>query len=154
MSLLSSQPGILGLLVGFAAGFLMYASDLTASIAVIGVIGAGVLLGIANRHWVIEVFSLIPAMIAGALCGLTTIVWKRDPTAHNLWPLELLMFSFVMSGLLLLLGGGGALVRRYLLHWTLEPRPPASMSDWIVPIAMIAGIVGYVLIRGAMLDAR
>ncbi len=154
MRILLSQPGILGLLIGFVAGFLMYTSDLTASIAVIGVIGTGVLLGIANRHWVIEVFSLIPAMIAGALCGLNTVVWKRDPTAHNLWPLELLMFSLVMSGLLLLLGGGGALVRRHLLHWTLEPRPPASISGWIVPIATIAGIVGYVLIRGAMIDAR
>jgi hypothetical protein len=153
MRILSSQ-GLLGLLVGFAAGFLMYTSNLTASIAVIGLIGAAVLLGIANRHWVIEVFSLVPAMIAGALCALTTVVWKRDPTAHNLWPLELLMLSFIMSGLLLLLGGGGVLVRRYLLHWTLEPRTPASISAWIVPLAIIAGIVGYVLMRGAMLDVR
>ena len=153
MQISSSQPGILGLLVGFT-GFLMYASDVTASIAVIGVIGAGFLLGIANPHWVIEVFSLAPAMIAGALCGLETVVWKRDPTAHNLWPFELLMLSLVMSGLLLLLGGGGALVRRYLLHWTLERGPSTSNSGWIVPIATIAGIVVYVLIRGAIGGAR
>jgi len=84
MRILASQPGILGLFIGFAAGFLTYASDLTASIAAFGVIGAGILLGMTNRDWVIEVFSLVAAMIAGGLCGLTTIVWKRDPTAHNL----------------------------------------------------------------------
>ena len=153
MRILSSQ-GLLGLLLGFAAGFLMYTSDLTASIATIGLIGAAVVLGIVNQHWIIEVFSLVPAMIAGALCALTTVVWKRDPTAHNLWPLELLMLSLFMSGLLLLLGGGGVLVRRYLLHWTFDPRTPASISGWIVPIATIAGIVGYVLMRGAMQDVR
>jgi hypothetical protein len=153
MRIVSSQ-GLLGLLVGFPAGFLMYTSDLTASIAVIGLIGAAVLLGVLNRHWVIEIFSLVPAMIAGALCALTTVVWKRDPTAHNLWPLELLMLSFMMSGLLLLLGGGGVLVRRYLLHWTPDPGAPTSISAWILPLATIAGIVGYVLMRGAMLDVR
>jgi len=151
MGILSSR-GFLGFPAGFAAGFLMYTSDLTASIAVIGLIGAGVLFAVVTRHWVIEVFSLVSATIAGALCALTTVVWKRDPTAHNLWPLELLMLSLIMSGLLLL--GGGVLVRRYLLHWTLDPRTPASISAWMVPIATIAGIVGYVLIRGAMLDAR
>ena len=153
MRILSSQ-GVLGLLVGFVAGFLMYTSDLAASIAIIGLIGAAVVFGIVNQHWIIEVFSLVPAMIAGAQCALTTVVWKRDPTAHNLWPLELLMLSFFMSVLLLLLGGGGVLVRRYLLHWRFDPRTPASISGWIVPIATIAGIVGYVLMRGAMLDAR
>jgi len=93
-------------------------------------------------------------MIAGALFALTTVVWKRDPTAHNLWPLELLMLSFMMSGMLLLLGGGGVLVRRYLLHLTFDSRAPASLSAWILPFATMAGIVGYVLMRGAMLDAR
>lgn len=149
MRIFSLLPGILGLLIGFAAGFLMYASDVASSIAVMGMIGAGVLLGIANRHWVIEVLSLIPAMIAGALCGLTTIVWKVDPTAHNLWPLELLMLSLITTVLLLLLGGGGALVRRYLLHWTFEPGPRTSVFAWIVPIATSAGILGYILMRGA-----
>lgn len=148
------QPGILGFLVGFAAGFLMYASDFTAGIAVIGLMGSGILLGIANRHWVMEVFSLIPAMVAGALCGLNTFVWSRDPTAHNLWPLELLMFSILMSGLLLLLGGGGVLVRRYVLHRTLEPSASVPISGWLVPVLTIAGTVGYVLVRGAMQDAR
>jgi hypothetical protein len=83
MRLFPLQPGILGFLIGFAAGFLMYAPNEASTVAVIGVIGAGVLLGIANRHWVADVLSLIPASVAGALCGLTTILWKRDPTAHN-----------------------------------------------------------------------
>lgn len=153
MRIVSSQ-GLLGLVVGFAAGFFMYTSDWAASIAIIGLIGAAVLFGIVNRHWVLEVFSLVPAMIAGALCALTMVVWKRDPTAHNLWPLELLMLSFMMSGLLLLVGGGGVLVRRYLLHWAPDPRLPASLSAWILPIATIAGIVVYVLMSGAILNVR
>jgi len=64
------------------------------------------------------------------------------------------MLALVMSGLVLLSGGGGVLIRRYLLHSTLEPRSPAFMPGWIVPIATIAGTVVYVLIRGAMLDTR
>lgn len=151
---LSSQPGILGLLIGFAAGFLMYASNTTAGIAVVGVIGTAVLFGIANSHWVIEIFSVVPAISAGALCGLEAVVWKQDPTAHNLWPLELLMVSLTMTLLLLLLGGGGVLVRRHLLHRTVEPGPPALVPGWTVPLATIAAIVGYVLIRGAMQAAR
>jgi hypothetical protein len=154
MSLFSSRPGILGFLICLVAGFLMYASNPTATVAVIGVIGAGVLLSIANRHWVVEVLSLIPASVAGALCGLTTIVWKRDPTAHNLWPFELVMVSVLMTGLLSLSGGVGALVRRYVLHRSVEPGPPLSMSAWIVPLATIASTVGYILMRGAMLDAK
>jgi hypothetical protein len=154
MRLFSLQPGILGFLIGFAAGFLMYASNQASTVAVIGVIGAGILLGIANRHWVVEVLSLIPASVAGALCGLTTIVWKRDPTAHNLWPFELVMISIFMAGLLFLSGGGGALYRRYVLDRPVEPGPPLSMSAWIIPLATITGTVVYILMRGAMMDAR
>lgn len=154
MRLLSSQQGIAGFLIGLSAGFLMYASNATATVAAIGVIGAGFLLGIANRRWIVEVLSLIPATAAGALFGLTTIAWKRDPTAHNLWPLELVMLSVLMTGLLLLCGGGGALVRRYVLHRAAEPGAPLSMSAWIIPLATIAGTVGYIVMRGAMLDPK
>jgi hypothetical protein len=153
MRTLLSQPGSIGFLVGFAAGLLMYDSDTGAGIAVAGVIVAGLLLGLGNRRWVIEVFSLIPSMAGGSLCSLTT-VWKRDPTAHNLWPFELVMLSVMVTGFLLLSGGVGALVRRYLLNKTPEPQPPASLSDWIVPFATVVGIVGYVLLRGAMAGTK
>ena len=81
-------------------------------------------------------------------------MWKRDPTAHNLWPFELVMFSVLMTGLLFLSGGGGGLVRRYVLDRPVEPGPPLSMSAWIVPLATITGTVGYILMRGAMPDAK
>ncbi len=150
----SSQPGIIGLLLGFTAGFLMYASDASAAAAVIGLVAAGILVGVHNRHWIIEIFSLVPAMAAGSLCALTTIVWKRDPTAHNLWPLELLMVGLMAAVFLLVLAGIGRLLRRYLIDRGPEPRPAASIYHWIVPVATTAAIAGYVLVRGAMMDVR
>jgi len=100
-----------GLLVGFAAGVLMFASNLTAGIGVIGLACAGVVLGTAKR-WIIEEFCAVAGMLAGSVLGLFTFVWSRDPTAHNLWPLELAMYAFMGTLAMLLLGGIGALVRR------------------------------------------
>lgn len=113
---LSSHPGILGGVLGFVAGFMMIVTASSAAAGAVGLVVVGILLGIFTRRWLLEVVSLVLSLIVGSLCALATVIWPRDPTAHNLWPLELLMIDALAGAFLLVLAGIGRLLRRFIIH--------------------------------------